>query len=237
MEEKMNTKLEKNNQPYEVWVGCYGGTRGTTIGSLVGALLTQAGYTENDVKIHCGGFQKFMDQKVDHPIKRENLEALAKTAELVTDGKVKAATLDTVKFLENHGRKVADAETLRRCDAVYGVDDYITSEYAKLAGQTSDKKYQTVLAATGIKHPVYGVDLDDTEASIDFTKKVIVPKKQGKPITGTGKPKDYAYFDLNGQEYRAGDRAALEAATRDMVYVAQNLAYTIANKIEERRAA
>jgi len=236
METQKQTQGRKD--PYTVWIGCYGGTRGTTIGKLADTFLRYelGDNYENEVKIHCGGHPKFMDGKVDKPISAGNLEALATIASSGQDLEViNRVTNDVTGILQSTGRKMVTSDLLQKCDAVYSADSFIRDMYGDLAGQKGDEKYKTVLQGIGEYHRCHGVDMDDTEASVDFTKKVIVNKKQGKPIVGSGNPKDYDYFNLAGQRFRAGDKEALVAAAGDMVYIAYKLSKKIASDVALRR--
>jgi hypothetical protein len=225
---------KQNEDTYRVWIGCYGGTRGTITGKLVSAFIAQEPSKFKAVEIYCGGHPKFMDGKVDRPVSIASIEALISAADAQPDEKVKSGVMETVRLLEIAGRKQADADVLKQCDAVYAVDSFILNNYEALAGEQDSAKYHTILEAAGKTHAVYGADMDDTEASADFVNKVVVPKMQHKSIEGTGNPRDYDYYNLAGRRYRAGDREALAAATEDLVSLACNLASKISEDAKKR---
>ena len=228
----------QNTRRYQVWIGCYGGTRGTTIGSLVETMLEKRFGKDigEMVELFVGGHPKLMEGKVDHPVSQENIEALIQANP--RDGKT---VQKTAKKLMSRGRKPATPEILKSCDRVYAADSYILGEYAKLAGEDNRTKYQTMMEASGIRHARFGIDMDDIEASTEFVQRVVAPKKQGKepnPIIKEGKPsfnpKDYPYYNLAGKTFVAGSQEARLAAYADNYQIAKRIANQIAKDIQWR---
>lgn len=235
-----------------IFIGCYGGTRGTTIGTLVETMLRKRFGNDLDdlVRINCGGHPKFMDGKVDHPVSQENIEALvlANESAIPFSGK-KSILTETASRLSQRGRKPATPEMLRSCDRIYAADTYIMGEYAKLAQEPlsedanrepiPNQKYQTMLQGSGLRHSKFGISMDDIEAPTEFVRRVVAPKKQGKepnPVVANGKPsfnpKDYPYYNLQGREFIAGSREAKIAAYADNYRIAERLANQIARDIQ-----
>jgi len=218
-------------EKYNVVTACYGGRRGTTIAALAQARVDEMVPSGLEISVAGRGHKDFMGGKEDHPVSDEHIELLSQVA----GGRGYVAK--AAEALKRIGRKAATADDLESADAVYVVDNFVLDKYAELAVEDKGMKYRTVLDGAGMRHMVHGSDLDDTETSVDFTKRVIVPKKTGKGTPANLKPADAEYFSLDGSKYRAGDDKAKLQEARDLAYVAGVLAEKIVGDAQRRRVA
>ena len=224
--------MSDSKKLYEVVTACYGGRRGTTVGAIAQeyatALVQERAakssdpiYSKLEVRVLGRGNPKFMEGKVDHPIEAKHLDALRKASESMS---IEKKPLDqALETLASTGRKPASPEELQRVQRVYAADEHLAGLYQKLAGEESNPKYSTFLQGAKMAHSVHGVDLDDTETSVDFTNRVIIPKIKGGTPADL-KSGDSQWVSLDGEVYRAGDENARLREARDLILVAQHLA-------------
>lgn len=214
--------MTQETKQYTAIIGCYGGRRGTTLGELVKQKVYESPLDGVEIKVLGRGHSKFMGNKENTPISDRHINALESIVESPEDSFVQRA----VGGLRTTGRKAATVDELTGANAVYVADDFAVGQYAKFAGEEQGQKYQTFLQGAGRAHPLYGIDIDDTECTQDFTNRVVIPKNKGQTPADL-KPADSRYFSLDGREYRAGDDAAVKQEAKDLVCVADGLAKRI----------
>lgn len=225
---------EETKYQYRAGIGCYGATRGTTLALIAKERVKQLtegrmGVEELEIIVEGFGSQKedFMpSKKIDHPVKDENIAAIAYWQNKLEEIGISPLNFENIiNTLRITGRKKVTREQLQSADIIFGIDAFVTGEYARYGcdNGTGSSKYQTVIQGTNLLHARYGLDLDDTEASTDFVQRVVIPSiKGGKPIGDTD-PRNAKYYDLSGREYIAGSQEAMLASARDLLYLGSRL--------------
>jgi hypothetical protein len=252
------TNEQTSKKLNEVVFGCYGNRRSIILAAFVSSYLARAvPKYEDKVKITFGGLQKFMEGKQDHPIEDKHYKALEQVCTSIIEqakekeeGKGLEFLTDSLEFLSNKGRKVLSSEQLKEADYVLSVDAFVRGEHQKLAGEENEAKYMTVLQFLGktnlhYKGTKHEKDLDDTETSIDFTERVIIPKlmKEGKipkpkegptPEPANIKPCEALYYSLQNEEFIAGDSKAAIAEARDLIVLSAEIGEAIIERYKLR---
>ena len=217
-----------NENQYRILTGCYGATRGTTVAAIAEETvrnLTRGNMKVGNLEIVIEGVgcpsPIFMpDNKVNHPVKPEWAEAIYHWLD-----ELKIPGAEKVKhILENKGRQRATKEQLERADKVYAADAFILGEYAKAEGKGTSK-YQTMLQGADLRHPKFGISMDDIEFSDDATNRIVIAKRMTGKVIGDPDPKNAKYYDLSGKEYVAGSKEALMAHSRDVVEIGVRIGY------------
>jgi hypothetical protein len=206
---------------YKVLIGCYAGKRGNILAALVQERIKDINHGSLDIVVEGMGHPKYIGQRQNTKIPQEYLAQLKEVAK-----KHDKAVQRAAEKLDDKVRYGIDAESLQEADAVFAADSFIRDEYRKLASEDNSDKYRTVLQGARIKHSSYGDDLDDTECTVDYTRRVIVPKLSGKTPEDV-KPEETVYIDLDGNRHLAGDKKALSSELENMIEVANYLAHYI----------
>ncbi len=218
-------------KPYQVITGCYGGRRGTLVGTLTQTLLDAEAERRCDLIRVCilpRGLRTFMkEDRLGVPIPTKFIDALEN---IIQD----EALLRTVPLLRTQPRVAATQEELQRVQVMYAADTDAASFYfglsqglEKYTPLPAQNKFVTMLQGAGMSHVRYGYDLDDVESPIAYVLEEIVrPNLEKRPKPGK-QPADYPYHNLAGDSFAINDPTALTAEAQDLVRVSQALAQRI----------